>query len=236
MNAASLLWILLIFFCWMVIIYALLVKKEYEVALGYLAVFSIYTFLFLPLGWYYAGKVNLPRMIWLRRSRRHYQGITPWQMVKIGILTGFLCMIGSSVLFAYLGAQIDPEFEDALVKSGMFDPGSEFIHAVPVVAAAINEEILFRFVLIGVFMFLLRSDVRKGAVVAVILSSLFWTVFHCGMVIPFGIKEVQIFTIGCIFGALFLRYGVEVCIIAHFVLNFNVMLGMIFISDMPLPK
>jgi hypothetical protein len=84
--------------------------------------------------------------------------------------------------------------------------------------AAFYEEILFRLFVQNLFERLLRKFSLRVPI-AIAATSAFWAMGHYGMLVPHGVKELQIFGVGLVLGYASRRYGLEVCIVAHLALN-----------------
>ncbi len=180
----------------------------------------------LPGGWAYARSFKLPRLVWLRKIYIRYKHLTPARFWKISIGTGILCVCYTLAIFSLFKTQGNPKFLKELDESGLTRPGAEFFLFVSALAAPVYEEVIFRFVLIGAFLNWAKrlrplGELAPGyrAGVAILISTLLWTVLHSGMLIPFGVKEAQIFGIGIMLSWLFWHYGLEACIIAHTIIN-----------------
>ncbi len=103
------------------------------------------------------------------------------------------------------------------------------------VIAAMREELVFRFVLLGVFVAVLRRTFEHGlfglapmdfpragraaAAVAVPAIALAWAVLHAGMVEPEWYKMAQVGGLGILLGALALRQGAGSALVAHVTFN-----------------
>ncbi len=101
-----------------------------------------------------------------------------------------------------------------IADTGRFAPFAILL----VLVVAVSEEIFFR---LGIQNFLARYLNWQGRWywVAIVLTSLLWTVGHAGSLDPNWVKLAQIFPVGLMLGWLFHRYGVEACVLAHGLLN-----------------
>ena len=174
-----------------------------------------------PGAWRNAMRARIPRLIWLRRIYPRYKNQSLKEFLFISISAGIVALLMSSVLFTLVPVEIAPEFKEYLDETGLDKPGGELAQVVLVLTASITEEIFFRFALISFSIALLKPWRHAGSAIAVLISSVSWTLMHTGITVPLGVKEVQIMIIGVIFGWLFLRYGIEASIIAHAILNLN---------------
>lgn len=90
--------------------------------------------------------------------------------------------------------------------------------ALAVSAMAIAEELIFRLGIQNLLMRLFNWRGRKYWI-AVVLTSLFWTIGHTGVLEPDWVKLLQIFPAGLALGWLFRKHGIECCIAAHLLFN-----------------
>lgn len=228
-RGASFIFLILLIIIGSVIIYALLTGVFIDIIFLDITTTAIASAIILPGGWASARKVNIPRAVWLRRKFHRYKGFITWRFVIISICAGLFCVLYTAVLFHLFSGRIHPEFLEELKRSGLEQPGTELIQIASVLAAPFTEEIIFRFVLISVLLTRFKRPTRLNILIVLVLSSLLWTLLHTGMIVPFGVKEAQIFGIGLVLGWLLLRYGLEASIIAHIVLNLNVSLGVLLL-------
>lgn len=90
--------------------------------------------------------------------------------------------------------------------------------ALAVSAIAIAEELIFR---LGIQNLLVRLFNWRGHEywIAVVLTSLLWTIGHTGALEPDWVKLLQVFPAGLALGWLFRKHGIECCIAAHLLFN-----------------
>ena len=90
--------------------------------------------------------------------------------------------------------------------------------ALAVSAMAVSEELIFR---LGIQNLLVRLFNWQGRQywIAVVLTSLLWTIGHTGVLEPDWVKLLQIFPAGLALGWLFRKHGIECCIAAHLLFN-----------------
>ncbi|MYH32947.1 MAG: CPBP family intramembrane metalloprotease [Gammaproteobacteria bacterium] len=90
--------------------------------------------------------------------------------------------------------------------------------ALAVSAMAVSEELIFR---LGIQNLLVRLFDWRGRQywIAVLLTSLLWTIGHTGVLEPDWVKLLQIFPAGLALGWLFRKHGIECCIAAHLLFN-----------------
>lgn len=91
--------------------------------------------------------------------------------------------------------------------------------------AAVQEELLFRFALLGLFTRALAGRGRVARATGVLLASVLFAVPHAGMVDPEWIKFLQVTVLGCILGALALARGPLAAVVAHVAFNLAVVLA-----------
>lgn len=90
--------------------------------------------------------------------------------------------------------------------------------ALAVSAMAIAEELIFR---LGIQNLLVRLFNWQGRQywIAVVLTSLLWTIGHTGVLEPDWVKLLQVFPAGLALGWMFRKHGIECCIAAHLLFN-----------------
>ncbi|MDE0128237.1 MAG: CPBP family intramembrane metalloprotease [Gammaproteobacteria bacterium] len=90
--------------------------------------------------------------------------------------------------------------------------------ALAVSAMAISEELIFR---LGIQNLLVRLFNWQGRQywIAVLLTTLLWTIGHTGVLEPDWVKLLQIFPAGLALGWMFRKHGIECCIAAHLLFN-----------------
>lgn len=90
--------------------------------------------------------------------------------------------------------------------------------ALAVSAMAISEELIFRLGIQGLLVRLFNWRGRQYWI-AVLLTSLLWTIGHTGVLEPDWVKLLQIFPAGLALGWMFRKHGIECCIAAHLLFN-----------------
>jgi len=98
--------------------------------------------------------------------------------------------------------------------------------ALVVLEFAFSEEIVFR---LGIQNYLAKQFKLEGSRywIAILLTTLFWSLAHANTLDPEWVKIAQVFPLGLALGYLFRKYGVEMCILVHGVFN----LIMIFLTQ-----
>lgn len=97
---------------------------------------------------------------------------------------------------------------------------------ITILAIVISEELLFRFVVPNLTAKLFNFQGKKYWI-AIVISSIFWTIGYANSIYPTWVKFVQIFPIGIALGGIYKRFGLESCIIAHLIFN----IVMVFIGE-----
>ncbi len=87
---------------------------------------------------------------------------------------------------------------------------------------AVGEEIIFR---LGIQNFLAKHFNWQGQHywLAIVVTTVIWTLGHTGSLNPDWVKFAQIFPIGLCLGWLFRKYGLESCILAHGIFNIGLL-------------
>jgi hypothetical protein len=86
------------------------------------------------------------------------------------------------------------------------------------IVSAIKEELLIRLFIIGFITYILK-DTKQRWIIAVILSSLFWTGMHFE-ISPWSLERfAQLFPIGVVLGYSLKKHGFESCVFIHILTN-----------------
>ena len=93
-----------------------------------------------------------------------------------------------------------------------------FQNILLVLEIAIAEEIIFRLGIQSLLAKYLQSQ-NKGYWLAILITSVLWTLGHAGTLEPEWVKLVQIFPMGLMLGWLFKKYGIESTILVHGLFN-----------------
>lgn len=136
------------------------------------------------------------------------------------LMAGFLFMLGWSALVTALWPT-RPTASDKLVGLLLsLPPVARIVFMLAMASiAAVLEECLFRHYLL----FRLATALRRGPAplaVAMVLSTLLWSIGHYGLMQPYGLKLVQTFGLGLLLGATALRKGLVPAILLHWLFNF----------------
>lgn len=87
------------------------------------------------------------------------------------------------------------------------------------------EEVFFRLVVQTYLEWQLRTS-KYASSIAILFSSLFWSIGHVGVLVPEWVKLAQIFPFGIALGWIYRRYGIEAAVLIHVIFN----IAMIFFS------
>jgi hypothetical protein len=138
-----------------------------------------------------------------------------WRNYWLTILAvGLGAVLYSAILFTLTLPSIGDIFREAVGNGPSITP----LSLVLILEIAFNEEIFFR---LGVQNFLAARLVnrRRGYEIAIVITTILWTLGHAGALNPDWIKFAQVFPIGLALGWLYRRYGTESAIIAHSLFN-----------------
>jgi len=127
----------------------------------------------------------------------------------------------SYLLFGATSPQISERLRQQLEYQGQAGGLADEVSLVAVLAVlefAFVEEIVFR---LGIQSMLAKTFRLHGRSywVAIFLTTALWAFGHAGTLEPEWVKIAQVFPIGLALGALFRKFGVEACIIAHGAFN-----------------
>lgn len=159
-------------------------------------------------------KRRMPLYSTIKNKRFNNSEIMPTFVV--GYSLGFI-FLGYITLFYLMGTKffniwVPPETE----YSNIFGTLLPFLFPLTVaVTAAIEEELVFRSFAISFF----QKFTRK-AWVGLLIPAAIWGFAHSFYhVFPTYIRGIELTLFGIVFGVIFLKYGLETVIIAHFVIN-----------------
>jgi hypothetical protein len=134
----------------------------------------------------------------------------------VGYSLGFV-FLGYITLFYLVGTKffniwIPPNTE----YSNMLGTAMPFLFPLTVaISAAIREEFMYRLFAIS----FLKKFTRLSWL-AILLPALFWGFAHSNYpVFPNYVRGIELTIFGIIFGIVFIKYGLETVVIAHFVIN-----------------
>ncbi|MEW6532016.1 MAG: CPBP family intramembrane glutamic endopeptidase [Thermodesulfobacteriota bacterium] len=125
----------------------------------------------------------------------------------------------SVVLFLLTTPQLSEIWQKEVVPPSAGIENAMTIQVILVaLQSAVAEEVIFR---LGIQSFLAKYLKLKGQRywIAILITSVLWTLAHAGGLEPAWVKLAQIFPIGLMLGWLFRKYGAESTILAHGLFN-----------------
>lgn len=159
-------------------------------------------------------QTGMPLIEAFKRRQFNFSEILP--VFIVGYSLGFL-FLGYQTLFYLIGTRFFSIWMPLDTRySNILGTALPFLFPLTVaVGAALSEEFLFRVFAISYFKRFLRFSWA-----AVVLSALIWAFAHSAYpVFPVYIRGIELTLAGIAMGAVFLRYGLESVIIAHFVID-----------------
>jgi membrane protease YdiL (CAAX protease family) len=193
---------------------------------------SVFSFfkaaLFTVVGMYSCVKLRRPHLPLVSTlfGENHFRRRVRWDdCLLVGAVVTIGALAYTIALFTLTGPRlssiITEKFGDRLKPSLMVE-GSYLMTALLVVAFALGEELVFR---LGIQSFLARHLNLKGRKywIAILATTILWTLGHAGVMEPAWVKFAQVFPLGIALGVLFWRYGVEITIGVHAVYNVAMM-------------
>ncbi|RKY37329.1 MAG: hypothetical protein DRP78_01370 [Candidatus Omnitrophota bacterium] len=167
---------------------------------------------------------SLSREVWgekmfLLNSFKEHKNLSynkVFQPIIIGYCLGFV-LLGYMTLFYFIGTKffniwMPPEVE----YSNILGTSMPFLFPLTIaLSAAVSEEFMFR-----LFAVSFLKKYLKSSYIAVFISALIWAFAHSNYpVFPAYIRGIELTIAGIIFGIVFLKYGIEAVVIAHFVID-----------------
>jgi len=144
----------------------------------------------------------------------------------VSVATTVALAVGYSVvLFRLTSPQMSALLREVSAEQtaslGISDRPS-FLMALALIEFAFAEEIIFR---LGIQNYLARQFKLQGGRywIAIILTTLFWSIAHANTLQPEWVKIAQVFPFGLALGFLFRKYGTETCILVHGIFNLVMM-------------
>lgn len=161
----------------------------------------------------------------IHASNRNYPALD--LLLDINWKAYFLTIFGVSiigilytvVLFWLTTPQLSEILQKAVVSpSAGFENAATIQAILLVLGVAVTEEIIFR---LGIQSFFVKYLKLEGASywVAILITSVLWTLGHACALDPEWVKLAQIFPMGLMLGWLFRKYGAESTILAHGLYN-----------------
>jgi membrane protease YdiL (CAAX protease family) len=214
----------------MVLMPQLLRPRFLLVAIPAAAVGFLATTVWTSMGMYCCAATDRPDFPLLKRvlgrpADRLRGGLTGGVIAASAIVVGAVAF--SWLLFSATSPRMS-ETVRSLTQSSETAPGAGAVNQaailVIVVTLAIGEELLFRLAMQNYVALRFGLQGRKY-MLAILITTVIWTLGHSGVLEPEWVKLVQIFPLGLALGLLGRRYGVEACILAHGA--FNVVLSLV---------
>ncbi len=190
------------------------------------AIVFVRTVVFTCMGIYYCsllGIVDIPLIKWLSGKTDSFETKQNYTASIVGVVVGSI--VFSVILFKLTSPQLSDTMKQLSgvqeAKLGISDKPS-VLTALVLIAFAFGEEIIFR---LGIQNYLAKQFQLNGDKywVAIVLTSVLWSLAHANVLNPEWVKIVQIFPLGVGLGFLFRKYGLESCVFAHGVFNLSMM-------------
>lgn len=163
--------------------------------------------------------IPLVRSLWRQSSAE--EKIINRRWVGVGALTVLLGVAYSVMVFKATSPQIAPllkELSEIQAARLGIGPEPSLMVVLVVVQFAFAEEVVFRLAVQNYLARRFKWQDRKYWI-AVLFTSLFWSLAHANILDPEWVKIVQVFPLGIALGFLFRRYGAETCILVHGLFN-----------------
>ena len=125
----------------------------------------------------------------------------------------------SKLLFLIFSPEISETMKQALDKLNVSHTTSLTpATAIAVSVIAISEELAFRLGIQNLLWRLFRLRDNQYWI-CILLTAVFWTIGHTGVLEPDWVKLAQVFPAGLALGWMFKKHGIESCIAAHLLFN-----------------
>ena len=125
----------------------------------------------------------------------------------------------SKLLFFIFSPEISETMKQALDKLNVsYTTSLTPATAIAVSVIAVSEELAFRLGIQNLLWRLFRLKDNKYWI-CILLTAVFWTIGHTGVLEPDWVKLAQVFPAGLALGWMFKKHGVESCIAAHLLFN-----------------
>lgn len=136
-----------------------------------------------------------------------------------GLAVGCGAIAYSAVLFILTSPRISATVKSALGGVDI-SPGAATwpLETLAVLQFAFAEEVVFRLGIQAMLAYALRRNPGRDWI-AILLTTLIWTIGHTHTLEPEWVKLAQVFPVGIALGWLQRRYGLECAVLAHAVLN-----------------
>jgi membrane protease YdiL (CAAX protease family) len=172
------------------------------------------------------GLRDIPLTKMLFKERRIPDKTKIIRALKIVVITAVVVSVYSAILFLITTPRVPlriRQLSDVLEARQLMVTHPSLLMGIIVVVIAFMEEIIFR---LGFQNYLAMKLNLKGQKywVAIVFTSILWTLGHASVMEPEWVKMAQIFPVGIVLGFLFRRYGTEVCVLTHGLLNVILMI------------
>jgi membrane protease YdiL (CAAX protease family) len=161
----------------------------------------------------------LPGGLLIERARELRFDFLPWLSI---VLVSTLAVILFSFAWMGLAVRLFEPTADPLLEELADSPGGFFLLIFIALLAAPVEEAIYRLGLQGILQNL-ADRYRLPQWLPLVFPAFAWSLGHAGVLIPHGIKELQIFVVGLVLGIVFRRYGFGACVAIHLGLNGGVL-------------
>ncbi|MDJ0552995.1 MAG: CPBP family intramembrane metalloprotease [Microcoleaceae cyanobacterium MO_207.B10] len=187
--------------------------------------------IFTTVGMEYAEKLRYPLYLQTHSGvtkikdsiLKHSQFLIPTLAVTV------LSILYSVILFKFtnpeMATSVKQLFDDEMSTQKLTYSPAIFVVSL---VFAFGEEIMYR---LGIQNYLaIHLNWRNSRYwLAILVTTVLWTIGHVGVLNPNWVKFAQIFPIGLLLGWLFRKYGIISCIVAHGL--FNVILPLLLVIE-----
>ncbi|MFZ5879543.1 MAG: GNAT family N-acetyltransferase [Chloroflexota bacterium] len=181
-----------------------------------------YTFMVLAI-WMLGQAIN--KLAWPREDKIWARGPMQWVTFSRSALRGLFLggiQLGYVVLF-YLFAQNILGWWSPVTSgySNIFGTPFPFLFAYEVgLGAAVTEELIFRLIGIGLFLWMFRG---RGRWLALLIPAVIWASAHTGYVsYPIYARGVELTIVAIMLGLVFLKFDLTTTLMSHFTYNMMV--------------
>ncbi|OZH54813.1 hypothetical protein AFK68_08490 [Hydrocoleum sp. CS-953] len=185
--------------------------------------------IFTTVGIDYAAKLAYPlslqNHVSTRKVKDHLLKLSQFIIPTLAV-TAF-SILYSIILFKFTNPELASSMR-RLFDGNMTIENYSAANFVFFLVAAFSEEIIYR---LGIQNYLaIHLNWRHSRYwLAILVTSILWTIGHTGTLNPNWVKFAQIFPIGLLLGWLFRKYGIISCILAHGL--FNVIIPLLLVIE-----
>ncbi|MBI1871564.1 MAG: CPBP family intramembrane metalloprotease [Chlamydiae bacterium] len=198
-----------------------LISRGIENTVWIVALHIITIFFYLISGMLISRRLNqpsLPFIIYFTRPKKHPLPFGFYKIFRvIGVYALTVCLL-TFFLFQWTHPQVASFLRDSLTSLNASKIHVELSSILIFTTVAFYEEIVFRLFIQGFVRFIFKKYTWNG-VVAILFSSLLFSLGHFGILETWWVKFVQTFVIGIILGKLMKKYGMEISFAVHTILN-----------------